>query len=128
MSMSLKFSFFTESRQKGKITFEKTSGTILNVTNEKKVKAKNPIMLAKLDTYMMGQGKLHADFKFDLNAANGAFSYKGQLTDMDGGILNRITKPLGMLQVKSGVVRKLSTALLEKLARSIASDPVTAKR
>lgn len=100
--------FDRESRQKGKITFEKTSGSILNVTNEKKVKAKNPIMLARLDTYMMGQGKLHADFKFDLNAANGAFSYKGQLTNMDGGILNRITKPLGMLQVKSGMVKKLS--------------------
>jgi hypothetical protein len=100
--------FDRESRQKGKITFERTSGTILNVTNEEKTKAKNPIMLARLDTYMMGQGKLHADFRFDLNAANGAFSYKGQLTDMDGGILNRITKPLGMLQVKSGMVRKLS--------------------
>lgn len=108
-----------ESKQKGKITFEKTAGTILNVTNEKKVKAKNPVMLAQLDTYMMGQGKLHANFKFDLNAANGAFSYNGQLTDMDGGILNRITKPLGMLQVKSGMVKKLSFNIIanEKEAR-----------
>ena len=100
--------FDRESRQKGRITFENTSGTILNVTNETKVKAKNPIMLAQMDTYMMGQGKLHADFNFDLNAKNGAFSYKGQLTDMKGSVLNRITKPLGMLQVKSGQVKKLS--------------------
>ncbi|MBB6499816.1 hypothetical protein [Pedobacter cryoconitis] len=97
----------SDSEQKGRITFEKTSGTILNVTNEEKVKAINPFMLANLSTYMMGQGRLTVDFKFDLNAKNGAFSYKGQLLDMDGGYLNRITKPLGMLKVNSGRVKKL---------------------
>lgn len=100
--------FDSDSKQKGRITFEKTSGTILNVTNEEKVKAKNPFMLANLNTYMMGQGKLIVNFKFDLNAKNGAFSYQGELGDMDGGFLNRITKPLGMLQVNSGMVKKLS--------------------
>lgn len=100
--------FDSDSKQKGRITFEKTSGTILNVTNEEKVKAKNPFMLANLKTYMMGQGKLMVNFKFDLNAKNGAFSYQGELGDMDGGFLNRITKPLGMLQVNSGMVKKLS--------------------
>lgn len=100
--------FDKQSKQKGKITFEKTSGTLFNVTNQPRVKAINPIMVAKLETYMMGQGKLEATFKFDLNAENGAFSYNGQLTNMDGSILNRITKPLGMLQVKSGEVKKLS--------------------
>lgn len=100
--------FDSDSKQKGRITFEKTSGIILNVTNEEKVKAKNPFMLANLNTYMMGQGKLMVNFKFDLNAKNGAFSYQGELGDMDGGFLNRITKPLGMLQVNSGMVKKLS--------------------
>jgi hypothetical protein len=97
-----------DSKQKGRITFEKTSGTILNVTNAEKIKSKNPFMLANLNTYMMGQGKLMVNFKFDLNAKNGAFSYNGELSNMDGGVLNRITKPLGMLQVNSGVVKKLS--------------------
>jgi hypothetical protein len=95
-------------RQKGKISFENTSGTISNVTNEARVKAKNPFMLASLDSYMMGQGKLHVNFKFDLNAKNGAFSYNGELTNMKGAVLNKITKPLGLVQVKSGEVKKLS--------------------
>jgi len=95
-------------RQKGKITFENTSGTISNVTNEEKVKQKNPIMLARLDSYMMGKGKLHVNFRFDLTAKNGAFSYDGQLTDMKGSVLNKITKPLGLVQVKSGEVKKLT--------------------
>jgi hypothetical protein len=95
-------------RQKGKISFENTSGFISNVTNETRVKSKNPFMLASLDSYMMGQGKLHVNFKFDLNAKNGAFSYNGELTNMKGAVLNKITKPLGLVQVKSGQVKKLS--------------------
>jgi hypothetical protein len=39
-----------DSRQKGKITFENTSGTILNVTNDEKAKAKDSIMVARLQT------------------------------------------------------------------------------
>lgn len=96
-----------DSKQKGKITFENTSGTILNVTNDEKRKAKDPYMIARLQTQMMGQGNLWANFKFDLNAKDGAFSYEGQLTNMEGSVLNRITKPLGMLQVKSGLVKKM---------------------
>lgn len=94
-------------KQKGQISFENTSGTILNVTNDEKRKALNPIMTASLQSQMMGQGNMWVNFKFDLNAKDGAFSYDGQLANMEGSVLNRITKPLGMLQVKSGVVNKL---------------------
>lgn len=100
--------FDEDSKQKGKITFEKTSGTILNATNEAKAKAKNHFMTANLSTYMMGQGKMDVNFKFDLLSRTGAFTYNGQLTNMDGSVLNRITKPLGMVQIRSGEVKKLS--------------------
>lgn len=95
------------SKLKGKITFENTSGTFHNVTNTAKAKAKNPVMLAKLQSDMMGQGRIQADFSFNLLSEKGDFAYKGELGHLDGPLLNRITKPLGMLQVKSGVVRKL---------------------
>lgn len=96
-----------QSRQKGKITFEKTSGTVTNITNAEKVKLKNPYMFANLTSYMMGKGKLNVKFRFDLKAADGAFSYAGVLGAMDGRELNRITKPLGMVEVKRGKVKKL---------------------
>lgn len=99
--------FDRQTRQVGKITFNRTSGTLLNVTNEAKVKAKNPLMLARLETEMMGQGKLQVNFRFDLNARNGAFAYDGQLTGLHGRSLNQITKPLGMVQVKTGDVQQL---------------------
>lgn len=99
--------FDRDSKQKGKITFENTSGSITNITNAKKIKEKNPFMFASLSTYMMGQGKLDVNFRFNLEAKDGAFSYSGTLGQMDGQVLNRITKPLGMVEVKSGHVKKL---------------------
>lgn len=99
--------FDRSSKQKGKITFERTSGSITNVTNSSAAKAKNHYMFASLSSYMMGQGKLDVNFRFDLNARDGAFIYSGRLGPMDGRVLNRITKPLGMVEVKSGRVKQL---------------------
>lgn len=99
--------FDKQSRQKGKITFEKTSGTITNITNVEQVKSKKPYLFANLTSYMMGKGKLDVKFRFDLNAKDGAFSYQGTLDAMDGRELNRITKPLGMVEVKRGKVKRL---------------------
>ncbi|MBC7566095.1 MAG: hypothetical protein H7223_03940 [Pedobacter sp.] len=97
-----------DSKKKGKITFKKTSGTITNITNVEKIKAKDPYLFAKLTTYMMGEGKLDVNFRFDLDAKDGAFSYSGSLGSMDGRALNKVTMPLGMVQVKRGMAKKLS--------------------
>ncbi|MBB2151082.1 AsmA family protein [Pedobacter gandavensis] len=97
----------TDSQQKGTITFENTSGSFTNVTNMAKDKAKNPWMTANLTTYLMGRGKLDVGFKFNLEAKDGAFSYSGVLGSMDGRALNRITRPLGMIAIKSGEVKRM---------------------
>ncbi len=99
--------FDRDSKQKGKITFEATSGLITNVTNSPKVKEKYPYMFASLSSYMMRQGRLDVNFRFDLNAKDGAFNYSGKLGPMDGRALNLITKPLGMIEVRSGRVKQL---------------------
>jgi len=100
-----------KSRQKGIITFEKTSGILTNITNAESIKAQNPYLFASLRTYMMGQGQLDVNFRFDLQAADGAFTYSGMLGPMDGRVLNRITKPLGMVEVKHGNVKKMEFEL-----------------
>lgn len=97
-----------DSKQKGEITFENTSGQIRNLTNSEKLKAVNKYMIADLTSYMMGKGKMAVQFKFDLNSPRGAFSYVGRLGNMEGKVLNRITKPLGMVQVNRGEVKSLS--------------------
>jgi len=103
--------FDKDSRQTGKLTFEKTSGVILNATNMPKEEARNPIMTANLESYMMGQGKLKVTFNFDLNSPIGAFNYNGALTNLDGKTLNQLTKPLGMVLVKKGEIRKLDFSI-----------------
>jgi hypothetical protein len=99
--------FDQKSKLKGKITFHNTSGTLMNLTNSAKVKQKNSLLTADLLTDVMGQGRLGVKFKFELNSPVGAFAYQGALVNMDGRKLNAIAKPLGMLQVNKGNIRKL---------------------
>lgn len=96
-----------DSKQKGIITFRKTSGTIVNATNSEKIKAINPLMTADLQTALMGQGILNVQFNFDLTSPHGAFSYSGKLGAMDGRQINRLTRPLGMLAVNRSKVDSL---------------------
>lgn len=100
--------FDKQSGQRGQINFKNTSGIISNVTNQPKVKRKNPIIEANLESYLMGQGKLNVNFKFNVLAPKADFSYKGQLVNMDGRQLNYITKPLAMLMVKSCLIRRFA--------------------
>lgn len=96
------------SEQKGRITFNNTSGVISNVTNQPKHKKHNPVTEANLESYLMGQGKLNVNFKFNLTAPKADFSYKGQLVNMDGRQLNNVTRPLALLRVKSCLIRKFA--------------------
>ncbi len=100
--------FDAKSKQKGKINFNNTSGVISNVTNQTKYKKINPIIEANLLSYLMEQGKLNVNFKFNTMSPKADFSYEGQLHDMDGRQLNYITKPLAMVQIKSCLIRKLA--------------------
>ncbi|WP_432713876.1 hypothetical protein [Pedobacter sp.] len=97
-----------DSKQKGRITFENTTGTVTNISNAEREIKHNRMMEANLSTYLMGQGKLNTQFKFDLLAADGAFSYSGELFGLNGSVLNNVTKPLGRVHIKSGMVKKLT--------------------
>ncbi|WP_432710445.1 hypothetical protein [Pedobacter sp.] len=107
------------SKQKGRISFEQTSGTITNVTNVDKEKEKNRFMEIKLNTLLMGQGHLETNFKFDLVAKDGAFSYGAQLKGMNGVMLNPVTKPLGMLHVKSCIIQGLKFNIKANESRAL---------
>ncbi|NTE05336.1 DUF748 domain-containing protein [Agrobacterium tumefaciens] len=96
-----------ESKQRGRISFEHTSGIFKNVTNLPKIKAINPKMEVNLNTYLLGQASLDLNFKFDLNAPKGYFEYKGILHNFNARILNQITKPLGLVRINRGIVDKL---------------------
>ncbi|GGE57300.1 hypothetical protein EV200_103223 [Pedobacter psychrotolerans] len=96
-----------ESKQRGRISFEHTSGIFKNVTNLPKIKAINPKMEVSLNTYLLGQASLDLNFRFDLNSPKGYFEYKGILHNFNARILNQITKPLGLVRINRGIVDKL---------------------
>lgn len=97
----------SESQQRGRISFEHTSGVFKNVTNLPKIKAINPNMEISLNTYLLGQGKLDLNFKFDLTAPKGDFNYNGKLHSFNARVLNQITKPLGLVRINRGIVDQL---------------------
>ncbi len=92
----------------GIISFKNTNGYILNVTNDADVKKVNPFMTAYIKTSFMNVAPLQVNFKFDLNAKNGAFNYSGVLGHFDGKVLDKLVKPLAMVHVQSADVQRLT--------------------
>jgi len=92
----------------GIINFENTSGNFYNVTNDADAKKKNPFMIARIRTRFLGEAPLAVNFKFDLNAKNGAFNYSGSLGQMDGRKLDKLVRPLALVHVKSADIQKLN--------------------
>ncbi|MXV17544.1 hypothetical protein [Hufsiella ginkgonis] len=96
------------SRQTGKVTLDRTYGRIFNLTNDSVVLAKNHHMKAFITTYVMNSGRLDLKLDFDLFDKNGAFTYSGTLGKMDGRSFNKITRPLGLLEINSASIKRMT--------------------
>jgi hypothetical protein len=94
--------------KEGKITFERANGWISNVTNDSISLRGNHLMEANITAYVMNEGKLNAQFSFDLLDPKGAFTYKGGLSPMSGKSFNRILTPLLSVEVESARIKGLS--------------------
>lgn len=92
-------------QKEGKITFERTHGFMSNVTNDSISLQADHIVEADLTSYLMNQGKLHAQFTFDMLDKQGAFTYKGTLGPMNGRSLNRILTPLLSVEAESADIK-----------------------
>ncbi len=95
-------------KKEGKITFDRASGVIRNVTNDSLALLQNKTMVADLTSYMMNTGKLDVVFTFDLLDKQGAYTYKGRLGPMDGKPLNRIVTPLLNAEVARANIKGVS--------------------
>ncbi len=100
--------YSAKSRKKGQVSFEKTSALFRNVTNDSLLLSRNPYMTADVSSRFMDNGNLKVHFSFDLLDKLGPFTYKGSLTNMDARSLNLLTRPLAMVEVKSGNFRSLN--------------------
>jgi hypothetical protein len=97
-----------KSLQAGTILFRQVHGLFRNITNIDTVIARNPHCIADLDAVFMQKGKLRARFDFILNGKAGDFAISGQLKDMDGRELTPLTRPLALIEIKSGYVQEVS--------------------
>lgn len=97
-----------KSKRTGRIDFKNTSGTITNVANDAASLAKNSIMRANLKSMVFGKAPLNINLKFYMKSKIGAFDYSGTLYAFNGKIINNIVTPLGMAEIKSADVKKLS--------------------
>lgn len=95
-------------QQIGVITFNNTTGHFFNVTNDPDVKKNHSFMTAHINTHFMNAGRLQVNFRFNLNAKDGAFNYSGTLGKFDGRILDKLVKPLALVHVKSADVERLN--------------------
>ncbi len=100
--------FDKKSRQVGKIEFLKTNGTIKNVVNDKKALSQNAKMKADLRSKIFGKAPLHLNMTFYMNSKIGEFDYNGEIGAFDGKLINKIVKPLGMAEIISAQIDKLS--------------------
>jgi hypothetical protein len=96
-----------DSQQQGTVSFTNTTGSFFNVTNNTVALAKNNILTAKLQSYLMGYGKMDVQMAFNLTDSRALFSYKGHMAPMDLRKVNPVAAPLGMVKISSGKLRSL---------------------
>ncbi|WP_257666588.1 hypothetical protein [Parapedobacter tibetensis] len=95
-------------RKGGKVTFDRTSGIIRNLTNDSLSLAQDSMMVLDVTTQVMNAGKLSVVFKFDLLDKAGAHTYTVKLGAMDGRAFNRMLSPLMNAEVASADMQGLS--------------------
>ncbi|WP_145710509.1 AsmA family protein [Chitinophaga japonensis] len=97
-----------KSQEAGTLHFKQVHGVFRNITNMKAMIAKNSHCIADMDGVFMKSGKLQARFDFFLDHPRGGFAVSGQLKDMDGRELTPITRPLGLVDIRSANIKEVS--------------------
>lgn len=94
--------------REGAISFDGARGTLTNVTNDTIALKKDKFMRADLVAKVMGSGRLHAKFGFDMLSKTGYHTYSGTLGAMNATAFNRILQPLLNVGIASGNIKKIA--------------------
>jgi hypothetical protein len=93
-------------QKRGTVDLENLKGTVLNVTNDSSMLAKNNHAIANLSTRIIKAATINVRLDFNLTAKNGAFSYSGEIGPMDMTALNPLSRTLGLVKIEQGQVKK----------------------
>jgi hypothetical protein len=98
--------------QTGAIHFENVYAIVRNVTNIKEEIKKHPSLRISAKARFMKEAPMDAQFTLDLaKAASGKFAVKAKLGAIKGSTINKITRPLGMVEIRSATVKSLDLSV-----------------
>ncbi|RYZ98602.1 MAG: hypothetical protein EOP47_18975 [Sphingobacteriaceae bacterium] len=95
-----------KSKKNGTLTFNNTTGRLLNITNSKTALQKNNICKVNITSHFMERSRLDVAFALNLTDKDAAFSYKGSLGPMKLSLLNKAIMPISMVKVTSGNLKR----------------------
>lgn len=91
----------------GEVDFNQMNATFQNITDDSLALAGNHRMRGDVNTLFMGKSEARAHFVFNLTDPACAFSYSGSLAPMKASVLNKATRYLGLLKIRSGNIHSL---------------------
>ncbi len=95
------------SRRKGTVSFTRINGSISNLTNDSLSLTRNKYSDVKLTALLMDRGRFNVEMKFDLNARDGSFDFRGNAGRIEAGMFNAAIRPLSLIEIKSGFLEKM---------------------
>ena len=107
-NMQLRYSEFNPVSQRiGTIYFNEIKGNLLNLTNDPASLRKNHHCKAEFTCLLMARGRLNLSLDFNLRDKNSTFSYQGMLGILKLPVLNRVIKPLALVEIRSGLIKDM---------------------
>jgi len=97
-----------ESNRVGTVSFDQISGLFRHLSNDSTVLATDPHCTGDVEALFMNRGKIKVHFDFNLWDPADAFAYSGSLGPMKASVLNRATRYLGLLTIRSGNIHRLT--------------------
>jgi hypothetical protein len=99
--------FPQRSKQTARLVLTNMSSTYYNVTNIERRINKNPFATVVSRALVMGAGPMRSKFVFNLKDKNGSYTVHNTIGPINGKALNPLLKPLGMMEVKEGVINRM---------------------
>lgn len=91
---------------RGTVVFKRVNGVITNVTNDSVALSKNHWSRANISSLFMGESFMKVQINFNLTDPGAQFNYSGSMGPMNIRVLNKILRPLAMVEIKTGRVGK----------------------
>ena len=96
-----------QTKMKGTIFFDHIDGSISNITNDSAALTKNKISRTNITGLIMGRGRLNVTLDLNLTSKAAAFDLKGSVGNMDGELVNKMLKPLTLVEIDGGFIEQM---------------------